>query len=657
MDVTCEQCKAEYDFDDTLLGDGGTTVKCSKCGHVFRVLPPRREPTRSALKVRFAHDGSVESVASLRELQQRIQAGQVSVDDQLGRDGFTFRRLGDVPELKNFFVRSGSSPGGILPVRAQSETPEARSELPRAAPQPRSDPKRTVMGLGPSGIPSARVRNLAEPPAQALAPTQPGAANPKATVRGRPPISSAPTAPGLPIPPRESPSQRPPTSSAPTAPGTRSTTSGTAPTMQAPLPGGTQTVPAGPNYSPTPSVTRPANTPPGTLDGAAAAGANPPKPAANPVSARAPEGAGAHQPVKLRIPDSVPPGAMKAPAQQNRAFGGDSIGPGALRAAVQPQSDSAPPRSSSGSPVRLQLDEDEALPQRRSSSSKVLISMLALVGLGAAGWFAASKMMGGSPAAVAPSQPEPTLAADASASAEPLAAAPGQPTTGPTEAASDAAAAAAAPQPAKAEVTPTAPAEAPKPTAAAAPKPGGAGKSEPAERTKEPAAESSGREPKDYAGWVARGEQLFSRGDLSGAKAAFETAVGLRASGSEANSGLGSVLLGMGQTREALPYLSRAASNGFAEASVGLGDAYRKLGEKDEAIEAYETYLARLPKGLRANYVQLQLEGLGKDSKPQTEAAPSAGPSEYRPAGEMVEPPSAAPEPSAPAPSESETTP
>src|SRR5688572_5665634 len=100
MDVTCEQCKAEYDFDDTLLGDKGTTVKCSKCGHVFRVLPPRREPTRSALKVRFAHDGSVESVASLRELQQRIQAGQVSVDDQLGRDGFTFRRLGDVPELK-----------------------------------------------------------------------------------------------------------------------------------------------------------------------------------------------------------------------------------------------------------------------------------------------------------------------------------------------------------------------------------------------------------------------------------------------------------------------------------------------------------------------------------------------------------------------------
>jgi tetratricopeptide (TPR) repeat protein len=216
---------------------------------------------------------------------------------------------------------------------------------------------------------------------------------------------------------------------------------------------------------------------------------------------------------------------------------------------------------------------------------------------------------------------------------------------------------AAAPgEPEKPEAAPAGPAETPDEPAVANAKPARPGKAEP----KEPASESSGREPKDYAGWVGRGEQLFSRGDLSGARQAFETAVGLRASGSEANSGLGSVLLGMGLTREAIPFLSRAASNGFAEASVGLGDAHRKLGQKDEAIEAYETYLARLPKGARANYVRLQLEGLGRDSKPKSEAAPSAGPGEYRPAGEMAEPPAATPEPSAPAPSagtESETTP
>jgi tetratricopeptide (TPR) repeat protein len=154
------------------------------------------------------------------------------------------------------------------------------------------------------------------------------------------------------------------------------------------------------------------------------------------------------------------------------------------------------------------------------------------------------------------------------------------------------------------------------------------------------------REPKDYAGWVGRGEQMLAKHDLAGAQQAFQTAVSLRGTGSEANSGLGAALLGQGQTREAIPYLTRAASNGFAEASVSLGDAYRKLGDKDNAIEAYETYLARLPRGARASYVKLQLEGLGKEvggAKPEAPAAREteqrAAPStEYRPAGEMNEP-------------------
>lgn len=647
MDVTCEQCKAEYDFDDTLLGDKGTTVKCSKCGHVFRVLPPRREPTRSALKVRFAHDGSVESIGSLRELQQRIQAGQVSVDDQLGRDGFTFRRLGDVPELKNFFVRSGSSPSGALPVRAASETP-ARAEA-----QKRQAAKRTVMGLGPGDIPAApRMPNLAGLPAapsaalQAFAPTQPGAANPKATVQGRAPISSAPTAPGLPIPPRDAPSQRVPTSSAPTSAGAVHSASGTAPTVQAPLYGGSPTIPAGPNYTPASSVAKPAANPPvgGPSSGQPAAAVNPP--------------------LKLRIPDeSVPPGAMKAPPVQPRAraLGGDSIGPGALRAATQPQSGqpaapSTPPRSLSGNPVRLQLDDDDSIPQRGSSGSMLALYAVLLAGLGGAGWFAASKLMGKSGPVTGATSSLPTAAVDASSAVEPaLAAAPTPGAEGASDAGAltttDASAPSAASAPA-APVEPEAAAEQPSP-APSAKSAGKAARSEPREPTDSPS-----REPKDYSGWVSRGEQLFSRGDIPGAKAAFETAVGLRASGSEANSGLGSVLLGMGQTRDAIPFLSRAASNGFAEASVALGDAHRKLGEKEEAIEAYETYLARLPRGARANYVRLQLEGLGRDSKPQ--AAPSAAPSEYRPAGEMEAPPAAAPEPREPAPSggnESETTP
>jgi tetratricopeptide (TPR) repeat protein len=145
-----------------------------------------------------------------------------------------------------------------------------------------------------------------------------------------------------------------------------------------------------------------------------------------------------------------------------------------------------------------------------------------------------------------------------------------------------------------------------------------------------------------------RGDQLFSRSDIAGARAAFEQAVALRGTGSEANSGLGFVLLAQGRPNEALPYLRRAAGNGFAEASIGLGDAYRKLERKEDAIEAYETYLARLPHGSRAAYAKKQLEALGAgatDDAPRQgspeEAAPSAPGTreEYRPAGELTEPP------------------
>jgi tetratricopeptide (TPR) repeat protein len=189
----------------------------------------------------------------------------------------------------------------------------------------------------------------------------------------------------------------------------------------------------------------------------------------------------------------------------------------------------------------------------------------------------------------------------------------------------------------------------PKPEAPAA-KPGAPSAS--AKEGGESGSASAGREPKDYSGWVGRGDQLLKKGDLSGAQQAFQQAVTLRGTGSEANSGLGSALLAQGQTREAIPYLTRAAGNGFAEASVALGDAYRKLGQKDAAVEAYETYLARLPKGARASYVKLQLEGLGQDvggskAAPSEPAAPPA--SDYRPAGELNEPPAEPKPPTEPA--------
>ena len=39
MDVRCRQCGTEYELDDARVGSTGTTVKCSTCAHVFKVMP------------------------------------------------------------------------------------------------------------------------------------------------------------------------------------------------------------------------------------------------------------------------------------------------------------------------------------------------------------------------------------------------------------------------------------------------------------------------------------------------------------------------------------------------------------------------------------------------------------------------------------------
>jgi predicted Zn finger-like uncharacterized protein len=652
MDVTCDNCKAEYDFDDTLLGDKGTTVKCSKCGHVFRVLPPRREPQRSALKVRF-RDGRVESVASLRELQQRIQAGTVGMDDELGRDGFTFRRLGDVPELKNFFVRTAPASGPVhTSAAAQGALPHRGEPLPAAAhrgePLPAA-PKRTMLGVGNVQVPPApRVPNLGPvAAAQALAPTQPAANHPRNTVQGRAPISSAPTAPNAavpspePAPPkREAPSQRMPVGAAPSASGTAPTVQASsfnpaglgasprsdafdAPTLAAPIPG-----------SPTPRV-------PSGGPAAAAFGASPGAASSTqPAPAQRPAGP------SLRIPDDsseLPLRPQSGQPARPHGAGLDSIAPGVLKAAVSPSS-GAPKPAAGG--VHLSLDEDEPRrPDGRSSggSSKLWLYLLVAAVLGGGGWLVADQLKPApQPTAIAPT-PTPDAPAPSTAPAGPEAAveAPAAPSAAQAE----------APQPT--EVEPAEEASAPEPAAAAAaPAKAAASKTEPGKTDTKPEAAptesaSNGREPKDYSGWVSRGDKLLKQGELPGAQQAFEQAVALRGTGSEANSGLGAALLAQGQTREAIPFLTRAAGNGFAEASVGLGDAYRKLGQKDAAIEAYETYLARLPKGARASYVKLQLEGLGQDVGGSSKPAPSqpAAPTQdgYRPAGELTDPSGTAP--------------
>ncbi len=504
MDVTCERCKAEYEFDDSLLGERGTTVKCSSCGHVFRVLPGERAPARPSLKLRHA-DGRVETIDSLRDLQRRVREGTAGLNDELGRDGFPFRKLSDVPELRSFFAPGSGSlplPASNAPALATGSAGLAVS--PSSMPAPPDDKaKRTILGLGPQ-------------------------------------------TPQFPKPARM-------------------------PDVNKALP------PTG-----------------GTTPYEAKVTANP-KPAAN---AAAP-GAKPHSPATAPTIPSV--------------------------------------RS-------LYLDENEAHPARATEgSSRVwwIAGAAALVVIG--GFVGVSAMAGKShddAAALPGSETSP---------AEVTPAPSASPTQDPAQAAPEPAPTALAPEEAEPPVTPdepTAPAKEPaQPSKAQRPS-----RTKPARAGSESAAQSdpaSAAEPKDYGTWVARGEALLRTQKHAEARTAFEKALGLRPSGSEAATGMGNALVAEGKHAAALPHFERAARNGYVDANIGLGDALRKLGRRDDAVEAYNTYVQRLPNGARTAYARAQIDALEKGSSrpeqparepaPEAEEEPPQGtPSDYRPAGELV---------------------
>lgn len=128
MDVTCERCGTEYEFDETLVSDKGTTVKCTNCGHLFKVFrqggaavagaEPRKEDTGRIWQLR-TQDGETQQFGSLKELQRLIVEGRVSEEDKLTRKGEGWKRLGDIAELQTFFAAARAARPGA-PVRGKS---------------------------------------------------------------------------------------------------------------------------------------------------------------------------------------------------------------------------------------------------------------------------------------------------------------------------------------------------------------------------------------------------------------------------------------------------------------------------------------------------------------------------------------------------------
>ncbi|MBK8252991.1 MAG: zinc-ribbon domain-containing protein [Polyangiaceae bacterium] len=147
MDVTCERCGTEYDFDDALVSERGTTVKCTNCGAQFRVYRPVPAAGPERWVVRTV-DGRELIFSALRELQAAISTGVVGREDVLSRGGGRPRRLGSIAELEPFFKQAvhvaatSTAPGLGLPSPRLPPRQEGSVAipLPRAPEEP---PKRS----------------------------------------------------------------------------------------------------------------------------------------------------------------------------------------------------------------------------------------------------------------------------------------------------------------------------------------------------------------------------------------------------------------------------------------------------------------------------------------------------------------------------------
>src|SRR6201985_2690458 len=103
MDVRCSRCGTEYEFDDALISERGTTVKCTNCGFQFKIFPgagkglaPERWVVRTA-------SGRELVYTSLRELQRGIADKKVGPQDLLSRGKQPARPLASIAELEPFF--------------------------------------------------------------------------------------------------------------------------------------------------------------------------------------------------------------------------------------------------------------------------------------------------------------------------------------------------------------------------------------------------------------------------------------------------------------------------------------------------------------------------------------------------------------------------
>ncbi|MDP9036871.1 MAG: zinc-ribbon domain-containing protein, partial [Myxococcota bacterium] len=161
MDVKCERCNTEYEFDDALVSGRGTTVRCTECGHQFKVrrsgaadVDGRHDAEFTEQWVVQISSGQQLTFLTLGELQRAILAKRVTRRDLLLLSGGTSRPLGSIAELEPLFEgRTSTYPShaGHVPAGGVVAAPVVMAD-----PRPQPDMTRTApWGLGPPAAHSA----------------------------------------------------------------------------------------------------------------------------------------------------------------------------------------------------------------------------------------------------------------------------------------------------------------------------------------------------------------------------------------------------------------------------------------------------------------------------------------------------------------------
>src|SRR5512133_2804165 len=125
MDVCCTRCGTEYEFDDALISERGTNVRCTQCGFQFKVYPPKQVVIGPDEWVVLTGLGRRVVYRSLRELQNGIAKCEVAREDLLARGSKPPRPLGSIAELDPLFVvkptdeRQPSTLTGVAPQSGQ----------------------------------------------------------------------------------------------------------------------------------------------------------------------------------------------------------------------------------------------------------------------------------------------------------------------------------------------------------------------------------------------------------------------------------------------------------------------------------------------------------------------------------------------------------